>query len=899
MRDNHRISVIIPVLNEEASIGRVISSLPEWVDEIVVVDNGCTDRTPEVAAAAGAHVVREPRRGYGSACLRGIASVGEPDIVVFLDGDFSDHPEEADLLVDPIIAGKAELVIGSRTLGRRQKGALTPQAVFGNWLSCLLIRWIWKVRFTDLGPFRAIRHSTLLRLRMRDRDYGWTVEMQIRAARMGIPAAEVPVSYRPRIGKSKVSGTLKGALAAGTKILYTLGREFLATGGPSSRELLAVFTRYPEPGTTKTRLIPVLGPDGAARLQRRMTEHAIRVARRVRAARGTALEVRFTVPAGTAAEAPSDLGWPREHSTASDGAVGTRVEHGVRFHPPRAPIGTHLTAAEFDISGSYPPFPCPLPRVEEDSQTLSPGGRGKGEGPEMWPPVPDDEICLSAGTREELRAWLGRDMDLVAQGDGDLGGRMMRAFSEGFARGFDRVVVIGSDCPGVSSRIVRSALKALDHKDLVIGPALDGGYYLIGARSVWPSIFEGIPWGSGDVFSTTMEQAARIPLSVEVLEPLQDVDRAEDLAAYERFVHDDQHRVEVSVVIPALNEAGRIAAAIESAHVPVHRSGNRERLGAVTNNHVDLPQRARVPMAEQAGSTHVQTADCAAGAAKNSTVEADSYNKSSRPEKNGNHGITGVSCSPDRLAQGAARGSELGQGELLSTRANLPGVPDCVGSARRLHEAFLCSADAPAMSSANVETIVVDGGSSDATVEIATGFGSRVLVVPGGRAAQMNAGARIASGEVLLFLHGDSVLPVTWIERIREALEDPEVAGGAFEFALDEPVPASSLVEHLVNLRSRLLGMPYGDQGIFVRADAFAKVDGFPNLPIMEDFEFMRRIRRLGELRTVDASVLTSARRWRKLGTLRTILVNQAVIAGYFLGISPHSLKRFYCSGIR
>lgn len=229
MRRNAKIAVIIPAINEEKSIGKVVSEIPAWVDDIVVVDNGSGDNTISVAEAAGARVLSELRRGYGSACLTGIASLDNPDVVVFLDGDYSDYPAEMDTLVDPILDGKVEMVIGSRALGDAERGALTPQARFGNWLACRLIRLFWKVRFTDLGPFRAIRFQTLLALNMRDPNYGWTVEMQIKAAQNGIPSLEVPVRYRKRIGKSKVSGTLRGVIGAGTKILSTI---FLAAISP-------------------------------------------------------------------------------------------------------------------------------------------------------------------------------------------------------------------------------------------------------------------------------------------------------------------------------------------------------------------------------------------------------------------------------------------------------------------------------------------------------------------------------------------------------------------------------------------------------------------------------------------------------------------------------------------
>lgn len=224
-----RIGVLIPAHNEALSIGLVLGEIPAGlVQEVVVVDNASTDATAAAARAAGATVVAEPRPGYGQACLAGLAYYAAqpagrtPEIIVFLDGDHSDFPAEMPALLAPILAGAAELVIGSRALGQRERGALLPQQRFGNWLATRLLRLRYGGTHTDLGPFRAIRADALARLNMVDTNYGWTVEMQVKAARLGLRVAEVPVRYRRRLGTSKISGTVRGTLGAGYKILWTI-----------------------------------------------------------------------------------------------------------------------------------------------------------------------------------------------------------------------------------------------------------------------------------------------------------------------------------------------------------------------------------------------------------------------------------------------------------------------------------------------------------------------------------------------------------------------------------------------------------------------------------------------------------------------------------------------------
>lgn len=221
MYRNKTVTVILPALNEEESIGPVVSALDRpTVDHVVVADNGSTDGTAAAARRAGATVVAEPRRGYGSACLRGLRAGPKSDIYVFLDGDGSDAPEEVAALLKPLVEQNLDLVLGSRVLGKNESGSLTPLQRLGNALTCRLVHLLWRVRYTDLGPFRAITREALERLDMRDPDFGWTIEMQVKAAQRGLRIKEVPVSHRTRRGgRSKVSGTFLGSYRAGRRIL--------------------------------------------------------------------------------------------------------------------------------------------------------------------------------------------------------------------------------------------------------------------------------------------------------------------------------------------------------------------------------------------------------------------------------------------------------------------------------------------------------------------------------------------------------------------------------------------------------------------------------------------------------------------------------------------------------
>ncbi|MBI5863095.1 MAG: TIGR04283 family arsenosugar biosynthesis glycosyltransferase [Planctomycetes bacterium] len=421
-------------------------------------------------------------------------------------------------------------------------------------------------------------------------------------------------------------------------------------------EHLIVFTRYPEPGTTKTRLIPALGAEGAAALQREMTAHTLLTAEQLRFARRASAEVRF-----------------------------------------------------------------------------------------------------AGGNVQRMTEMFGTDLQRLPQGDGELGVRMHRAIADAFARGAQRVVIIGTDCPSLDAAALDAALEALRTHDCVLGPARDGGYYLVGVRRPASELFDGIDWGTERVLRQTLEKAAAVELSVHQLPSRQDVDEPEDVTEWS-----GSRRTRLSVIIPTLNEAASIRATIEHA------------------------------------------------------LDAES-----------------------------------------------------------------------------VEVLVADGGSNDETCIIAAEAGARVLRAAAGRATQMNAGAAAARGEMLLFLHADTRLPPGYSAEVARMLAAPRVVLGAFRLGIDHPRPALRLVECGANLRSRLLGMPYGDQALCMRATDFYRLGGFANLPFMEDFELVRRVRRYGRVATARSMAQTSARRWLAHGVMRLTLIHQACILGYRLGIAPARMARW------
>ncbi|RJR24124.1 MAG: DUF2064 domain-containing protein [Desulfobacteraceae bacterium] len=432
---------------------------------------------------------------------------------------------------------------------------------------------------------------------------------------------------------------------------------------------LLIFTRYPFPGKAKTRLIPALTPLGAARLQRRMTEHAVCVAR---------LTVRTAAPGGCS----------------------------------------------------------------------------------------EIRVCCTGASRRDFRAWLGTDLQYTPQVSGNLGFRMEQAFDRAFRNGAGSALLIGTDVPGITSDILHQAIRNLRYKDMVLGRALDGGYYLIGMNAPFPKVFEGVDWGTGMVYEQTRANIRRLGLTLADLPALQDMDRPEDLVTLRsdpRFNDLFSGKSIISVVIPTLNESKTI--------------------GRLLNR--------------------------------------------------------------------------LGRSE-------------------------------------EIERIVVDGGSSDKTRDIAAREGAVVLETAGGRAFQQNRGAEMARGRILFFLHADTLPPERFGDRIRAALECPSTVAGAFRFRTDDGRPVMRLVEWVTNIRSGLFQMPYGDQGIFLEKRVFEEMGRFPSMPVMEDFALMRRLRSRGRVVTLSDAAVTSARRWQRLGVVRTTLINQMMVLGFLGGLPIRSLKRLY-----
>lgn len=373
-------------------------------------------------------------------------------------------------------------------------------------------------------------------------------------------------------------------------------------------------------------------------------------------------------------------------------------------------------------------------------------------------------VHFDGSDSQQMADWLGTDLVYQSQGEGDLGVRMDRSIASA-CQSADRVILSGTDCPKLTADILAQAFEYLLDRDLVLGVALDGGYYLIGMRQPQPELFVDVDWGTDRVLQQTIDIANSLNLSIGYLPPLADIDRPEDLP----LLAQAGLGAKISIVIPALNEAGTIAQVLANIH--------------------PLP---------------------------------------------------------------------------------------------------------------NVEVILVDGGSSDDTVSIVQGLGGKVISSEKGRAHQMNVGAKAATGEILLFLHADTFLPLGFETMVRSTLQPPlkreklAPIAGAFSLQIDDPLPSLRSIEWLVAWRSKWRQMPYGDQAIFLRAETFWELGGFREMPIMEDFELIRQLQRRGQIEILSAPVVTSARRWLQRGVWQTTLINQAIVIGYLMGVSPARLASWY-----
>ncbi|WP_421655958.1 TIGR04283 family arsenosugar biosynthesis glycosyltransferase [Leptothermofonsia sp. ETS-13] len=380
------------------------------------------------------------------------------------------------------------------------------------------------------------------------------------------------------------------------------------------------------------------------------------------------------------------------------------------------------------------------------------------------------EVRFDGGSAIAMEAWLGSGLRYQLQGEGDLGDRLIRAFQSAFDEGATSVIIIGTDCPELNAPLLQEAFKHLRHHNLVLGPAVDGGYYLIGLRSPVPKLFQQIAWSTATVLRQTVEIAERLGLAIAYLPTLSDVDYPEDLPIWEKV----QSHLPCPTPVPLLNE--------HELHSLINKS--------TISLSIIIP--------------------------------------------------------------------------VLNEARNLPEI---LNTAR---------------TTSNTEIIVVDGGSKDDTPAVATSLGAKVIHTSPGRAHQMNQGAKMAAGEILLFLHGDTQLPANFDQMIYQTLSQPGVVAGAFELKIGGKGWGLRVVEWGVSLRSRLLQLPYGDQALFLKTSVFQKIGGFPELPIMEDFVLVQQLHLLGKIAIAPAPVVTSGRRWQRLGICKTTLINQLVILAYF-----------------
>ncbi len=579
-----RTSIIIPALDEGPVIGAVVRQLRECVPlrracitDIVVVDNGSTDDTSAQARAAGARVIWEPRRGYGRACLTGVYASPQADIIVQMDGDGSDMPEDVLRVWGLVQSGAADLAMGSRTHGSHEPGALTPQQLAGNAVGTSLLRLLYGVRLTDIGPLRAIRRETLLRLQTAEMTYGWPAEMLVKAARLGLCIAEVSVDYRRRAGgKSKVAGTLIGTLKASYSILSTILRyarwqpEGDASGpafAPRANGRVDEANPAPVPGTgwrLKPRLYSQRPPTRLARVWERdpvvgITDHqpqfhSLRPPVRsviqqdggahtqtphikgappmapISAKHGAAREGFVNEGAALAASWPlARIAITHERTFDEDETLPNRKTRQALFIVARLPVvGQAKTRLARDIGANeaadlYRAF------LRDLGERFTVAAARDGYDLVWYYTAPD-----GAGEREFAACVLvaqtqSEGVRFMRQGEGNLGTRLWQGFHTLHTQGYEQIVVLGSDSPHVPAAWIADAFRTLDTHDVVIGPAHDGGYYLLGQRGAPVDLFMSIPMSTPVVCAQTVDRAREAGLSVAFAPATFDIDHVSDL----------------------------------------------------------------------------------------------------------------------------------------------------------------------------------------------------------------------------------------------------------------------------------------------------------------------------------------------------------------------------------
>jgi rSAM/selenodomain-associated transferase 1 len=530
-------SVIIPALNEAPVIGQVVTRLRECqvlreagITDIVVVDNGSDDETATMARAAGARVVQEPQRGYGRACLAGVLAAKDTDVIVLMDGDGSDVPEDILRVWEPVQAGAADLAMGSRVRGHCEPGALMPQQRVGNAVGAILLRLLYGVRVSDIGPLRAIRRETLLRLEMSEMTYGWSVEMLAKAGRLGLRVQEVPVDYRKRAGgRSKVAGTICGTVKASGRILRTITRH--RRWQPSGTRTSVKNSSGPHAWRLKiaARGLRPQSPPARAKTKRRLLDRRSR--REGNPHLKTHLEEANKLPQESNPSRVEVNNQSGEYKTiiyeprkaVEQEAVLTSCPKRALFIVARAPVAGQTKTRLGAVIGHEAATVLYQAFLQDLGARFTRAAARDGYDLYWFYAAP-------CGLSEaEFAASVPSGAGFIRQHEGDFAARLWQGFQAVRGRGYERIVVIGSDSPHLPAAWVAQAFAALERDEVVLGPARDGGYYLLGQRGTPVDLFSGITMSTSTVYAETLARAQAAGLRVALTPATFDIDEVDDL----------------------------------------------------------------------------------------------------------------------------------------------------------------------------------------------------------------------------------------------------------------------------------------------------------------------------------------------------------------------------------